>query len=70
MHQQYSLIDSIYKKDENYCTKMFLEIYYFIEDKEILILIYSTSDEEYYDECINWFLETLKKIRIFFSLEL
>ena len=68
MHQQYSLIDSIYKKDENYYTKVFLEIYYFMEDKEILILIYSTSDEEYYDECINLFLETLEKIRIFFSL--
>ena len=29
------LIDSIYRKDENYYPKVFLEIYYFIEDIEI-----------------------------------
>ena len=53
------LIDSIYRKDENYYPKVFLVKYYFIEDIEILC---SNSDEEYYDEeCINLFLKTLKK---------
>ena len=38
---------------------MFLEKYHFTEGIEIS---YSNSDEEYYDEeCINLFLETLKK---------
>ena len=38
---------------------MFLEKYHFTKDIEIS---YSNSDEEYYDEeCINLFLETLKK---------
>ena len=50
------LIDSIYRKYENYCLKVFLEKYYFIED----IGIYCS--EEYYDEeCISLFLETPKK---------
>ena len=54
------LIDSIYRKDENYYLKVFLEKYYFIEDIENFC---SNSDEEYYDEpCINLFLEILKKI--------
>ena len=55
-------IDSIYKKDEKYYPKVFLEKYYFVEDRNFnLILIYSNSDEAYYDEeCINLFLETLK----------
>ena len=43
----------IYRKDE-----VFLEKYYFVEDIEIC---YSNSDEKYYVECINVFLETLKK---------
>ena len=38
---------------------MFLEKYHFTKDIEIS---YGNSDEEYYDEeCINLFLETLKK---------
>ena len=53
------MIDSIYGKDKNYYPKVFLEKYYFIEDKEIFC---SSSDGEYYDEeCINLLLETLKK---------
>ena len=48
------LIDSIYRKDENYYLEVFLEKYYFIKDIEIFC---SNSDEE----CINLFLETLKK---------
>ena len=53
------LIDSIYRKYENYYPKVFLEKYYFIEDIEIFC---SNSDEEYYDEeCMNLFLETLKE---------
>ena len=52
-------IDWIYRKDENYYLKVFLEKYYFVEDKEIYC---SNSDEEYYnDECINLLLETLTK---------
>ena len=52
------LIDSVYRKDENYYPIVFFEKYYFIEDKEI----YSNSDEEYYNkECINLFLEALEK---------
>ena len=53
------LPDSTYRKDENYYLKVSLEKYYFIEDIQIFC---SNSDEEYYDEeCINPFLETLKK---------
>ena len=53
------MIDSVYRKYENYYTKALLEKYYFIEDIETY---FSNSDEEYYDEeCINLFLETLKK---------
>ena len=53
------MTDSIYRKDENYYRKVFLEKYYFIEDIEIDC---SHSDEEYYDrECINLFSKTLKK---------
>ena len=53
------LIDSIYTKDENYYPKVLLQKYYFIEDIEIFC---SNFDDEYYDEeCINLFLETLKK---------
>ena len=38
---------------------MFLEKYCLIEDREIFC---SNSDEEYYDkECMNLYLETLKK---------
>ena len=60
------LLDSVYGKDENFYPKVFLEIYYFIEDIEIY---YSDSDEEYYNEdCINLLLETLTKY--FFSLGL
>ena len=52
------LIDSIYRKLENYYLKVILEKHYFIEDIEI----YCSNDEEYYDEgCIIFFLETLKK---------
>ena len=66
-------IDSIYQKDENYYPKVFLEKY-FIEDIEILILIliFSNSDIEHYEERINLFLETLKssllKYKKFFKL--
>ena len=59
------LLDSVHRKDENFYPKVFLEIYYFIEDIEIY---YGDSDEEYYEDCINFFLETLKKY--FFSLGL
>ena len=53
------LIDSIYRKDENYYPKVFLEKYYFFEDIEIY---FSNSDEEYYDEeCINLFLKSFEK---------
>ena len=39
--------------------KLFLGKYFFNEDIEIYC---GNSDEEYYDEeCINFFLETLKK---------
>ena len=39
--------------------KCYLEKYYFIEDIEIFC---SNSDEEHYDEeCLNLFLESLKK---------
>ena len=52
------LIDSIYRKDENYYPKVFLEKYCFTENIENLC---SNSEEEYYDEeCINLILETLK----------
>ena len=33
------LIDLIYRKDENYYRKVFLEKYYFIEDIEIFVVI-------------------------------
>ena len=57
------MIDSIYRKEANYYTKVFIEKYYFIEDIEISC---NNSDEECYDEeCINLFLETLKKQDIF-----
>ena len=60
------LIDSIYRKDENYYPKVFLEKYYFVEDIEIY---FSNSNEEYYDEeCINLFLKPFWKIRNYFGL--
>ena len=40
------LIDLIYRKDEKYYPKVFLEEVYIIEDIEIFC---SNSDEEYYD---------------------
>ena len=53
------MIDSIYRKDENYYPKVFLEKYNLIEDREINC---SNFDKEYYvEKCINLFLETLKK---------
>ena len=53
------MIDSIYRKDEQYYPKVFLEKYSFIEDKELYC---SNSDDENYDEeYINLFLKTLKK---------
>ena len=53
------LIDSIYRKDENYYPKVFLEKYYFIEGIENWC---SNIDEKYYDEeCIHLFLGTRKK---------
>ena len=59
LHAPVILIDSIYRKDENYYPKVFLEKYYFIEDIEIYC---SNSDEEYYDEeCIYLFFKTPKK---------
>ena len=33
------LLDSVYRKDENFYPKVFLEIYYFIEDIEIYYVI-------------------------------
>ena len=60
------LFDSIYRKDKNYYPKVFLKKYWkqkqkFSAVKDIEIQC-SNSDEEYYDkECINLFLETLKK---------
>ena len=60
------LFDSIYRKDKNYDPKVFLKKYWkqkqkFSAVKDIEIQC-SNSDEEYYDkECINLFLETLKK---------
>ena len=51
------LVDSIYRKYENYYPKVFSERHYFIEDTEIC---FNNSDEEYYDEeCINLFLKSL-----------
>ena len=41
------LIDSVYRKDESHYLKLFLEEYYFIEDKEICC---SRSYGQYYDE--------------------
>ena len=41
------MIDSIYRKNQNYYLKVFL-------DKEIY---YNNSDEEYYEKCINLFSE-------------
>ena len=53
------LIDSIYKKDENFYPRVCLEKYNFIKDIEAY---YSNSDKEYNDEeCRNLFLETFKK---------
>ena len=48
------LVDSIYRDDENYYPKVFLEKYYFIDNIEIYC---SNSDEE----CINLFLEAFNK---------
>ena len=53
----------VYRKDENYYPKVFLEKYNFIENRNI----FSNSDEEYhYQECINLFLDFLKKKYEFF----
>ena len=53
------LINSVYGKKENYYPKLFLEKHKFSEDMEIH---YGNSHEKCYDEeCINLFLETLKK---------
>ena len=47
------------EKIKTIILNFFLEKYYFIEDIEIFC---SNFDEEYYDEeCINVFLEALKK---------
>ena len=47
------------KKNENYYLKLFLGKYFFIEDIEMLC---SNPKIKYYDkECINWFLEILKR---------
>ena len=49
----------IYKKHGNYYLQAFLEKHYFTEDIKIYC---SNSDEEYFnEECINLFIETLKK---------
>ena len=62
LHTPVMLIDSIYRKDENFYPKVFLEKYYFTEDIEIDC---GNSDEEYSDEkCIHLLLETLKKSKI------
>ena len=45
------LIDSIYRKHENYHAKVFLEKYYFIKDIEIYC---SNHSEEYDEDCINF----------------
>ena len=53
------LIDVIYRKDENYYPKVFLEKYYIIEHIEFFC---SNSEEQYYDEeYITLFLGTHKK---------
>ena len=53
------LIDSVYKKDENFYPRVGLEKYNFIKDIEAY---YSNSLKEYNDEeCKNLFLETFKK---------
>ena len=48
------LIDLIYRKNEKYYPKVFLEKYYLIEHIEIFC---NNSDEE----CVNLYLGTLKK---------
>ena len=61
------LIDSFYRRDENYHPKVFLEKYCFIEDIEIYC---SNSDEEYYEEeCMIFFQEHIEN-KNSFSLEL
>ena len=48
------MIDLVYRKDENFCPKVFLEKY-LIEDIDIFC---SNSDVGYLDEeCINLFLK-------------
>ena len=54
------MIDSVYRKDQNYYSKVFLEKYYFIEDMKIYC---SNSDEEYHDEeCTNLFFDIFFRI--------
>ena len=61
------LIDSFYRRDENYHPKVFLEKYCFIEDIEIYC---RNSDEEYYEEeCMIFFQEHIEN-KNSFSLEL
>ena len=43
----------MYRKDENYYPKVFLEKYYFIENIEIFC---SNFDEKYYDEDMSKFI--------------
>ena len=50
------MIDSVYRKDENYCPKVFLEKHNFNDDIEY-------SDEEYSDEKIQMNKIQLKKIK-------
>ena len=57
--------DSVYRKDENYYPKVFLEKYIFNKDIKIYSnnSYYVDSDEEYYDKkCIDLFLESIRKI--------
>ena len=59
------LIDSVYKKNENYYTKVFSEKYDFNKDIEIYShnSYYVDSREEYYDKkFIDLFLEIIRKI--------
>ena len=60
--------NTVYRKEENYYPNVFLEKHCFIENIECFK---SNSEEEHSEkECVNLFLQTLKKIELSFSLEL
>ena len=59
------MVDSVYKKNENYYPRVFLEKYDFNKDVDIYSdnSYYVDSDEEYYHEkWRDFFLETIGKI--------